>query len=121
MPSVQRVTVQVYTARLGDYLGADRVDCTHLGAIAHALAPRNDTWRWWMRGERRYDDWLGFIYTYSKEMRISLLHYPLVWDKILHTEGNVTLCCTCHQAARCHRTVLAQIIARLGAEPKGER
>ena len=57
---------------------------------------------------------------YTDEMRDSYRTYRPAWAALLALES-VTLLCFCTDASECHRTVLAAILGKLGADVRGER
>lgn len=64
--------------------------------------------------------WALYSAAYLAEMRESYRASRPAWDA-LRARAEVTLCCYCVDPARCHRTLLAQILAKLGAVNEGER
>ena len=64
--------------------------------------------------------WDLYRAAYTLEMRESYRRSRPAWDAILARES-VTLVCYCTDPTRCHRTVLAGILAKLGAINEGER
>ena len=66
------------------------------------------------------DIWALYAQAYTLEMRESYRTQRPAWDALLARES-VTLVCYCTDPARCHRTVLAGILAKLGAINEGER
>jgi hypothetical protein len=66
--------------------------------------------------------WALYREAYTAEMRRSFRsrrHRP-AWDALL-ARKQVTLCCYCVDPTHCHRTLLAGILATLGAVVVGER
>lgn len=117
--------VTVYTARV-TYAGPDRIDVTRksAGVDGLAFAP---SWRILApalrlrRSERLLEaDWQRYVEAYTQEMRDSYRSQRTWWDAALARE-EITLVCYCTDPARCHRTVLASLFARLGATIGGER
>jgi uncharacterized protein YeaO (DUF488 family) len=122
------MTVAVYTARVS-YSGPDRLDVTRKSAVGHgmAFAP---SWKILgpmvrLRRVRCADGisaeaWARYVADYTVEMRASYRgNYP-AWGWLLAEERR-TLVCYCTDPAHCHRTVLAGILATLGAKVMGER
>jgi hypothetical protein len=64
--------------------------------------------------------WALYVEAYRGEMRESYRTHRPAWDALL-ARSEVTLVCYCTDAARCHRTLLAGILAKLGATIAGER
>jgi len=63
--------------------------------------------------------WLAYRSRYEEAMRISYKERRQVWDRLLARE-RVVLVCYCTDPERCHRRVLANILAKLGAVDCGE-
>ncbi len=126
--------VEIYTARMG-YRGDDWLDVTRQGNIRRGmpgghrgigmsfapsapllfgyLAARRD-------GADTEDTWRTYVDAYTAEMRTSYREQRVAWETLLGWPS-ATLLCFCTDATRCHRTVLAGILGKLGAEVKGER
>ena len=64
--------------------------------------------------------WALYSAAYAAEMRESYRTQRAAWRALLARES-VTLVCYCTDPARCHRTLLAGIFAKLGAINEGER
>jgi len=64
--------------------------------------------------------WALYVEAYTAEMRESYRTQRPAWTALLARES-VTLVCYCTDPARCHRTLLAGIFAKLGAINEGER
>lgn len=119
------MTLIVHTARIS-YGGPDRFDVTRKsgGRYGTLFAPS-----WALLGPYLGKlragalieaDWLTYVATYTAEMRESYAEHRAEWNAMLAQE-TVTLVCYCTKATRCHCTVLAGILVKLGAEYKGER
>ncbi len=116
----------VHTARIS-YRGADRLDVTRksAGPDGVAFAPSGRI-LWPMINLRRTAPgmvdsvWPDYVEAYTAEMRTSYRERRPAWDALL-ARDEVTLVCYCTDATRCHRTVLAAILAKLGATLRGER
>ena len=119
----------VHTARL-DYRGPDRFDVTRAGGgdAGHPFAP---SWPLVREGKRLRDEagddmakldaaWSWYPPRYLDEMRASYRRHRSAWDALLGRDI-VTAVCFCTDAARCHRRLLAGILAKLGAVDDGER
>lgn len=120
------MSVQIYTAHLR-YVGPGRLDVTPAGPYGEVFCPTWPTRHRWYGSLREPDQWQEFSDTYRIELKESLRQWPAPWEEILQSgshfspAGSVTLCCYCTQPRFCHRTLLAQFLARLGGDPKGER
>ena len=64
--------------------------------------------------------WALYSAAYVAEMRESYRTQRAAWRALLAREI-VTLVCYCTDPARCHRTLLSAILAKLGATVAGER
>lgn len=121
------MTSRVFTARIS-YAGADRVNVTRksAGADGLAFAP---SWRIVtpmvkLRREKgpaavEYV-WPFYAAVYRAEMRLSYREHRREWNALL-ARSEVTLVCYCIDPAFCHRTLLAEILGKLGATYCGER
>lgn len=115
----------VYTARVS-YSGPDRLDITRQSAGPDGLpfAPSWQILRPMIALRRAGGDalaaWPKYVEDYTAEMRTSYRERRAAWDVLLARTG-VTLVCYCVDAAHCHRTLLAEILAKLGARLCGER
>ena len=65
-------------------------------------------------------DWTRYREAYENEMRAIYRRSRAPFDAVL-AMGEVTLLCYCTDPTRCHRTVLAEVFAKLGADVRGER
>jgi hypothetical protein len=63
--------------------------------------------------------WDRYVPAYTAEMRASYRDNRAAWDALL-ARSRVVLVCYCTDAARCHRTLLAGILGKLGAHVRGE-
>lgn len=118
-------STRVYAARV-DYIGLDRLDVTRKSAGLAGL-PFAPSWRILgpMIALRRSGGderaaWPGYAADYTAEMRASFRASRPAWDALL-ARDEVTLVCYCADPAFCHRTLLAEILSKLGAKPCGER
>lgn len=130
--------LRVHTARVG-YGGADVLDVTRKGrhprGVVFApswalLAPALDLRRLAAALRASADDarvdqleaasWLLYEAGYRAEMRVSYRAQRPRWDALLAAE-EVTLVCFCVEPQWCHRRLLAEILAKLGARDEGER
>lgn len=137
------MTLRVYTARVS-YAGADRLDITRKSAgrdgIVFApswviLGPALDLMKnaaASLAFEPQGSDgakfaaivqrsaWALYSEAYRGEMRESYRAKRPAWEALLALP-EVTLCCYCVDPTRCHRTLLASFLAKLGASSHGER
>lgn len=116
--------LHIHTARVS-YAGPHRLDITRKSAddFGLAFAP---SWKLLGpalkardAGELDEDAWRAYEAAYTDEMRASYREHRLSWDGLLAMERAV-LVCYCTDAERCHRRVLAGILAKLGAIDEGE-
>jgi hypothetical protein len=116
----------VYTSRI-TYRGQDRLDITRKSAGPEGL-PFAPSWgilspvlKLRRAGQTFGSDfWDGYCSAYRDEMRASYRSHRGAWDALL-ARDEVTLCCYCTDPERCHRTLLAGYLSRLGATVVGER
>lgn len=126
----------VRTARMG-YRGDDWIDVSLQGnrtriakgesgghrGIGMAFAPSPGLLFPYLRlrqgGHERPHHWDEYVRSYTEEMRASYVAQREAWDALLATP-EATLLCFCTDASRCHRTVLAGILAKLGARIPAE-
>lgn len=119
------MTLQVFTARI-DYRDRDTFNVTASSGGAGRGAPFAPSWGLLrpfleQRAEAGLsdDDWRRYSAAYTREMRVSYRTNRAAWERLLARE-RVVLVCYCVDPERCHRRLLAQILARLGAEDGGE-
>lgn len=121
------MTLIVYTARIG-YRGPDAFDVTRKTATGHGLAFAPS---WKILGpvlkSRRengpggaFVGWEQYVLDYTAEMRASYRGSYQAWAWLLE-QPERTLLCYCNDPAHCHRTILAGILGKLGADVRGER
>lgn len=141
------MTLQVWTARI-TYAGPDALDVTRATAHNVGLVMNRDvpgaifapSWSIVNRIQREFEmadreraygraqradhivqaSWIAYARKYTVEMRLSYKQHRTGWDALLKRE-TVTLCCFCVEQAYCHRTLLAAILGKLGAQIMGER
>lgn len=132
----------VYTSRINYPASPERFDVTAKGAYgkspdpdAQVFAP---TWRLVSWGkkmlrsaeERRargepavelFEEWVWKLYRwrYEQRLRMSYREHRDAWERLLARE-KVVLVCYCPNPKRCHRTILAQVLEKLGARFVGE-
>lgn len=118
------MTLRVRTARVS-YRGADRLDVTRKSAGPDGL-PFAPSWgilspalTKLATGTLTDEDWRVYSEQYTAQMRTSYRDQRAAWDALLARE-HVVLVCYCADAERCHRRVLAGILAKLGAVDEGE-
>lgn len=119
------MTLTIHTARIS-YGGPDRFDVTAQsgGPAGKPFAPTWALLRGYLlkrnRGSLTEADWIRYRELYTREMRHTYVACREAWDALL-ARPEVTLVCYCTDPQRCHRTVLAEILAKLGATYAGER
>lgn len=66
-------------------------------------------------------DWRWLVYRerYLERLRQSYVLQRSCWDKLLARERAVVVC-YCAEPERCHRSVLAEVLVKLGAQYGGE-
>jgi uncharacterized protein YeaO (DUF488 family) len=115
----------VHTARLG-YCTADGLDVTRNDPVGVVFAPSPGILRPALAAVHKRPkgtleaEWAACHEAYVAEMRRSYRDARATWDEVL-ARPSLTLRCFCADAERCHRTVLAEILVRLGAVFVGER
>ena len=143
------MTLRVFTARLS-YVGPDRLDITRAGADAYrkrtgltwegaafapswpilsvALKARSDAEFLAQsspsladEGRRVWDEaWSKYTADFISAMKASYRSNRETWRSLL-ARDEVTLCCYCTDASRCHRRIVAELLAKCGAVDCGER
>lgn len=63
--------------------------------------------------------WETYVHEYVHEMRNSYRLNRGIWNKVLSMD-QVVLVCYCVNPARCHRTILAGLLVKCGAQYHGE-
>jgi uncharacterized protein YeaO (DUF488 family) len=126
--------LRVYTAPLPTrgrpgYRGADALDITRGtgGPQVDTFAPSRELLNEGLRRKRAakgsearlVEAWAWYAPRYVAEMRASYRASRPQWEALL-VRGEVVLCCYCGTYARCHRTLLAEILVKLGAIYLGE-
>lgn len=101
------MTLQVFTSQLSRP-DVDGLDITRAGGLGFTFAPSEQLQRR-RRANESDRDWLTFFDAYTEEMRESYKYERQAWVNLLALP-RVVLECQCTDAARCHRTVLAQWI-----------
>jgi hypothetical protein len=134
MTTSDRLTI--HTARIS-YSGEDRLDVTAKSAPAEGK-PFAPTWplvKWGLSmreqakrklatrepNARSFNEWWWKIYRmrYEGQMEGSGARFKVTWDALLKRE-RVVLVCYCTEPERCHRSVLAELLAAKGAYYAGE-
>ncbi len=65
------------------------------------------------------EEWKAYAAAYYEEMALSRKREPDVWATLL-ARPRVVLTCYCTNVSRCHRTLLARLLEKLGATFEGE-
>jgi len=107
--------MKVWTGRVG-YAGSDGLDVT-VKSGNKAFAPTWDMVMGHKRGQMSDSEYVERYYTL---MRRSYREQRQTWDWLL-SQDEVTLLCYCAKGKFCHRTLLAEILVKLGAQYMGER
>lgn len=108
---------------LGDGLAARRhIDAAERSglALAQGNAMAEDAVRRVAEASRA-EAWEQYRAAYIEEMRRSYARQRTAWGWLLTQTEQVTLVCYCTDATRCHRRVLAGLLAACGAVDCGER
>lgn len=127
------MTCHVFTARMGtrdpDWLditaggNARRPELGGHRGIGEAFAPPSTLLLKYLRkrsaGAITDSDWADYSARYTAFMRQSYRERRPAWDAILALP-RVVLVCFCTDPNRCHRRILAGILAKLGAVDCGE-
>lgn len=119
--------LRVWTARIS-YRGPDRLDITRksAGLAGIPFAPSWAILRPALDARRTGDPkaeaeaWARYVPAYTAEMRVSYRAHSEAWSELL-ARREVTLCCYCVDPERCHRRLLAGMLAKCGAADMGER
>lgn len=69
--------------------------------------------------ETTAEEWKAYAVAYYDEMRQSRQAEPNAWAELL-ARPRVVLTCYCTRPSRCHRTLLARLLEKLGAKFEGE-
>lgn len=111
------MTMVVHTARISSR-DPDRFDVTRAsgGPAGEPFAPSASLLSAGKSGRMAWEDYARH---YTAEMRESYRRNPVAWDG-LRTRPRVVLVCFCVDPGLCHRSVLAGILSKLGAEVRGE-
>ena len=80
------------------------------------LAPSEELLRW-ARSEALTDArWKSFTRRYLREMKDSRVRHLIETLAVLSRGTDVTVGCYCEDASRCHRSLLATLLAKAGAD-----
>ncbi len=119
------MSLRVYTASI-KHRGEDDAFDVSRGSGGEAGAPFAPSQpllqRYWrVKREARADRkaWGVYATAYAQEMVASRAKHPDAWAALL-ARSRVVLCCYCPSGERCHRRLLAEILATLGATDEGE-
>lgn len=124
------MTLQVSTSRFS-YAGPDRIDVTRGSLLAgrwSVLAPSGDLLQEThfrikraahISPEQARGFWSRYVERYTEEMRGSYRRNRDVWDELL-ARPRAVIVCYCEIPERCHRTLLAGMLVKLGAVYEGE-
>ena len=110
--------MKLYTAQY-KYAGDDRLDITVKGndPVGKIFAP---TWKMVMGTKSGNISWDDYKEMYRELMRESYRRSSHIWEEVL-SRKQLTLVCFCKDGDLCHRYLLAEFLAKLGAEYIGER
>jgi uncharacterized protein YeaO (DUF488 family) len=108
--------LRIQTARIS-YGGPDRLDVTR--KAGSPFAPSWELLRWARNDGCTDATWETYSERYTAEMRRSYRKHRAAWDELL-ARGHVVLVCYCVDHRRCHRSLLASILVKLGAVYDGE-
>jgi uncharacterized protein YeaO (DUF488 family) len=132
------MTLALYTSRVS-YAGSDRLDISRksgdeFGRVFapswEILRPALDA----MKAAKQLrldghaadgdamasDAWATYTRFFTVEMRASYVRDRVRWHLLLDRR-EATLVCYCTDATRCHRTLVAGMLSKLGANYRGER
>ena len=105
--------MKVWTGRIGQHGGLDIT----VKSGNKAFAP---TWDMVMGHKRGTVSDAEYVERYYALMRRSYREHRAAWDELL-SQDEATLLCYCAKGKFCHRTLLAEILVKLGATYEGER
>jgi uncharacterized protein YeaO (DUF488 family) len=80
------------------------------------LAPSADVVSAAMSGEWTEKRWNQFVRTYRREMKHPPAQHLIAALAALSHQANFSVGCYCEDAARCHRSVLRELLIESGAE-----
>ena len=110
--------LKIYTAQYR-YSGDDRLDITVKGKdpVGRIFAP---SWKMVMGSKKGKIAWAEYQKMYREMMQVSYRQHRDIWTSVL-SRDEITLVCFCKADSACHRYLLADYFAKLGAEYMGER
>lgn len=108
------MTLKVFTSQIR-YSGPDRLDIT-IKSGELTFAPTWDMVMGYKSGKLTEE---AYTKAYYSMMRASYRANRARWDELL-SQPRVVLVCYCKAGAFCHRTLLANILVKLGASYGGE-
>ncbi len=107
--------LKVYTAAM-NYNGDKKSLDVTVKSGEEIFAP---TWAMVMKTKKGEMSWEEYKKKYYEKMRESYRHNIERWQDLLEQE-EIVLLCYCSSPDRCHRRLLAEMLAEAGAEYKGE-
>jgi len=120
------VTLEVFTGRVHHHRDdPDRLDITWLGSQGRSIFAPTPGLFWPFIEKRRRgevitaEEWQQYVAGYTEQMRLCYRDHKQAWEALLGQE-RVLLVCFCADSQRCHRSVLAHLLARCGAKNAGE-
>lgn len=120
------MSLQLYTARMG-YKGPDALAVTRLivnDKLGIHFAPSKSLLDSALKLRKAKletpESWAKYEQAYTEEMRVSWVDHHRAWRELL-ARPEATLMCFCPNPDRCHRTVLARLLVKIGATYHGER
>jgi uncharacterized protein YeaO (DUF488 family) len=117
---VATVSLTVHTARRW-YAGPDRLDISRAGndPLGRYFAPSQELHDWVQQAGKSEETWEKYVEAYVREMRQLYRLNRRPWEELAARE-TVTLVCYCESFARCHRSLLADILVKLKWTYAGE-
>lgn len=119
------MTCEVWTARMGsrdsDALAITRFQV--IDPVGQVFAPSAELLVTYLERRRAGEEeahWEDYVAAYTAEMRVSYKRHRRVWDELL-SRPRVVLMCFCKDPNRCHRSICAGLLGKLGATIRGER
>jgi hypothetical protein len=104
------MTLRIHTARIS-YGGPDRLDVTRKGGSI--FGPSWGLLTWALSHPKDDEHFEIYRARYLAQMRQSYRDSRAAWDELLARDRAV-LCCYCVNPARCHRTLLAELLVKAG-------
>lgn len=111
--------LRVYTSQVGRYRGPDGLDTTikSSSGIGRVFAP--PSWGMVMGLKRGRVSWEAYTGWYLGHLRRMREERRDAFEALL-ARDRVVLLCYCRPGERCHRRLLAQVLAQEGAQDAGE-